>query len=68
MENGYIPNAYAGRTVIMDVFVSTNKYDSVIGAENALQIGSQNPNGAGASPQYRVEFKIDSVQYDYRGV
>ena len=52
----------------MDVFVSTNKYDSVIGAENALQIGSQNPNGAGASPQYRVEFKIDSVQYDYRGV
>jgi hypothetical protein len=66
MKNGYIPNVTANNQ-LKDVYVSTNNYDTVASAEKALQIGSQNPYGPGPSPKYRIEFKIDSVQYDYMG-
>jgi hypothetical protein len=64
--NGYIPNTdMAGN--VKDVYVSPNKYNTVSDSENGLKIGAQNPNGPTNSPEYRVEFKLNSVKYDYMG-
>lgn len=66
MKNGYIPNTKANGQS-KEVYVSTIKYNNAEEAENALQIRSNNPNGPTNSPKYRVEFKLNSVQYDYEG-
>ena len=65
-QNGYIPNTDINGNP-KDVYVSTNKYNGISDAESGLQIGAKNPNGATQSPKYRVEFKLNSVKYNYMG-
>jgi len=48
-----------------DIFVTTNKFTSVGDAESNLLIGSKNPTGICASPQYGVAFDQYSVNYNY---
>ncbi|GBF32787.1 Rhs family protein [Desulfocucumis palustris] len=63
---GKIPNVdRAGN--LKDIFVSPNKYDTILEAEKGLQIGKQNPFGPTGSPVYRVEFNMNSVNYRYGG-
>ena len=65
-KTGKIPNTRAtGRP--KDVFVSPNRYDTVVEAENALRIGRRNPLGPTDPPTYRVEFDMDSAIYRYGG-
>ena len=66
-KTGKIPNTDAeGKP--KDVHTTSNKYDTQSEAENALQIGSKNPEGPKNSPTYRVQFDNDSVQYHYTGI
>lgn len=65
-KSGKIPNTTPDN-LQKSVFVTPNKYNTVAEAENALKIGSQNPTGPKASPQYRVEFNMNKANYDYAG-
>jgi len=48
-----------------DIFVTTNKFNTVTEAEDNLLIGSKNPLGAKPSPQYGIAFEQNSVNYNY---
>lgn len=65
-KTGTIPNTDRSGN-LKDIFVSPGKYDLVADAENALQIGTQNPFGATQSPTYRVEFNTNGIRFRYAG-
>ncbi|HEX3046054.1 MAG TPA: RHS repeat-associated core domain-containing protein, partial [Bacillota bacterium] len=66
MDNGYIPNTDA-KGNLKNIFVSPEYYGTASEAEQGLRIGSQNPYGATESPQYRVEFNMNAIRYNYAG-
>jgi hypothetical protein len=66
-NNGTITNKNWKDGSIRDIYVTDEKYNTVKGAENGLQIGSKNPGGKKPSPEYRVTFVKNSVKYDYWG-
>lgn len=65
-EGGTIPNTDRGGNP-KDVYVTPDRHESASEAEDALQIGSKNPNGATPTPTHRIEGDATGVQFDQAG-
>jgi len=52
---------------IKDVFVNPSEYTSASEAEQALQIGSQNPFGATPTPKWGLELSTEGANFKYAG-
>ena len=64
---GVIPNTYANGSPKQVYVTPDAPMSSVDQAESSLQIGSQNPNGATASPEYIIAADASGVDFSYQG-